>query len=184
MDVLEPDKVEILVVESLVRDELLEEGDELRGLVLVWLGQVDVLEVQDDARGVLGTVHAARLRLRHLAHRRELVDHVRGERLRRAVHDGHVCAALRREELGEQHVLSTALGADEDQRLHALHPGEQHVLIALHRRRAHHRAALGVEVVKGELLRGVLRVQLMHAPLDVEEAVEGSPMVGRHLTGP
>ena len=30
MDVLEPDKVEILVVESLVRDELLEEGDELR----------------------------------------------------------------------------------------------------------------------------------------------------------
>ena len=43
MHVLEPDELEALIVEAVVGDELLEEGDELGGLVLVGLGQVDVL---------------------------------------------------------------------------------------------------------------------------------------------
>ena len=61
----------------------------------------------------------------------------------------------------EQHVLAAALGADEDERLHALHPRQQHVLVALHAGGADHRPALGAEIVVGQLLRLVERVELL-----------------------
>jgi hypothetical protein len=42
----------------LVGEQLLQEGDELDGVVLVGLGQVDVLEVQHQALGVARPQHA------------------------------------------------------------------------------------------------------------------------------
>ena len=183
VDVLEPDEVEVLVVEAAVGRDLLQEGDELGGVVLVGLGQVDVLQVEHDARRVLGPVDAPLLRARHGARLRELVDDVRRERLRRAVHHGHLRAARAREHLGEQHVLAGALGPHQDERLHPLHPRLEHVLVALHRRRAHHRALVRRELVEGDrdLLVGV-QVVLGHRL--VVEAVERAAVVGGRLVGP
>lgn len=53
LDALDLDELEVFVVVALVGEELLEEGDELGGLVLVGTREVDVLEVEDEA-GVVG----------------------------------------------------------------------------------------------------------------------------------
>ena len=42
----------------------------------------------------------------------------------------------------------------------------------------------GVGVVKVELLRGILRVQLLCAPSHIEVTVEWPPVIGGHLTRP
>eukprot|EP00962_Isochrysis_galbana_P019609 scaffold5708_cov107-Isochrysis_galbana.AAC.9 len=112
LDALKADKVQVLVVEALVAHELLQEGDQLGRLVLVGLGQVDILEVQHEALRAVGTEHLARLRGRALADLRELVDHVRRERLRRAVDDSDLRRLERREHVVEQHVLARALRSD------------------------------------------------------------------------
>eukprot|EP00965_Chrysotila_dentata_P228879 6196860-Pleurochrysis_carterae.AAC.2 len=183
VDVLQLDEVEVLVVKPVVRDDLLQERDELGRLILVGLGQVDVLKVQHDPRRVLWPEDATRLGLRHCARLRELVDDVRRQRLRRAVDHRHRRRADRSEELGEHHVLAGALGADEDEGLHPTDPRLHHVLFALHHGRAHQRALGRRQLLKQHWTRvGGVRNQLT-GPL-VVVPLERTARIGGCLVGP
>lgn len=45
MDLLQSYPLQVVVIKSVVGNQLLQERDELNGVVLIWFGQVEVLEV-------------------------------------------------------------------------------------------------------------------------------------------
>lgn len=45
MDLLQSYPLQVVVIKSVVCNQLLQERDELNGVVLIWFGQVEVLEV-------------------------------------------------------------------------------------------------------------------------------------------
>ena len=142
------------VVESLVADHLLQEGGQLDGLVLVGLGQVDVLEVQHLPRALLRAEDLPRAGVDLHADLVQLLDDVVGVGLRVAVHGGKV--NLRRlpqlhEGLADQHALAAALPAHHDEVLVALHPVLEHGEVALHRSSQQHCALLRADLVQREL---------------------------------
>lgn len=57
-DSLHLDKIEISVVEALITDDLLQEGNQLNCVILVWSRQVDVFEVYDESLTLFGAVDA------------------------------------------------------------------------------------------------------------------------------
>lgn len=81
LDSLKGHEVEVLVVETLIADDLLQEADQLDGIILVWLGKVDVLQVDDQALCFLGSIDTALGVGRLSTHLVELLDHMEGTSL-------------------------------------------------------------------------------------------------------
>jgi hypothetical protein len=52
-------ELKILIIESLVADNLLKECDQLDGVVFVWLRQVDILQVYDKSLTVLWSIDSS-----------------------------------------------------------------------------------------------------------------------------
>lgn len=68
----------------------MEEGCELTGAPLVWFGQIEVLQVEDETFTVLGFVHTSRVGADGHASLTELLQDVRRGGLGRAVDGGHL----------------------------------------------------------------------------------------------
>mmetsp|Transcript_17017 Transcript_17017/g.54249 ORF Transcript_17017/g.54249 Transcript_17017/m.54249 type:complete len:785 (-) Transcript_17017:5142-7496(-) len=133
LDPLQLDELEVLVVEPLVDDELLQEGNELDGVVFVRLREVDVLEVQDQLLARLGAQHSAG----HGGHRlptdlRELLHRVLRIGLRGAVHDGDLGGWEALEQVLEEGGFAAPLGSDEQERLVVVQPRLQQRDVLLH----------------------------------------------------
>mmetsp|Transcript_10834 Transcript_10834/g.24567 ORF Transcript_10834/g.24567 Transcript_10834/m.24567 type:complete len:634 (+) Transcript_10834:4457-6358(+) len=134
------------LVETAVRDKLLQEGNQLDCVVLVRLGQVEVLEVQNQPLAALGPVHTPRGGREQRAALRQLLDHVRGRGLRAAVDRGDVGAPHLGEGVAEEQRLACALGAHQEEGLASIQPlreqrgvflqvdGHHHGQVALRRR--------------------------------------------------
>lgn len=85
------DEIKIGVIEALVTDDLLQEGDQLNCVIFVWTRQVDVLEIDDESLAFFGAVDATMRIGRLSAHRIQLLDHACGRSLCIAVNNSHLC---------------------------------------------------------------------------------------------
>ena len=74
----------------------------MAGAPLVWLGQVEVLEVQDEPLAVLGAVHSSRVGGDHQACLGELLKDVRGNGLGTAVDSSHLGGTKLLKAVGEE----------------------------------------------------------------------------------
>lgn len=54
---LEPEELEVLIVEPAESLQLLEKRDEHTRVVLVWTGKVDILEIKDETLAIARPVH-------------------------------------------------------------------------------------------------------------------------------
>jgi hypothetical protein len=54
--VVEVNKFEVIVIKAAMGDDLLEKCDELYGVIFVWLGQVDILQVNNQTTALFGLV--------------------------------------------------------------------------------------------------------------------------------
>ena len=116
-DSLEADEVEVCVVEALVAHDLLEERDQLDCLILVWLWQVDVLDVDDQSLALLWTVDTT-LRVGGLrAHLIELLNHSEGGGLGITVDHCKLGGPHLLDQGGDNEVLSATLWSTEDKAL-------------------------------------------------------------------
>ena len=90
LDAFEPNELQVLVIEPIVSNDLLQEGNDLDGLVFIWPRKVDVLEVQNQAVTAARPQHSACVCADRLpAHLTQLLDRILGSSLRTAVH--HCC---------------------------------------------------------------------------------------------
>mmetsp|Transcript_6087 Transcript_6087/g.18811 ORF Transcript_6087/g.18811 Transcript_6087/m.18811 type:complete len:535 (-) Transcript_6087:616-2220(-) len=143
LDALHTDELEVLVVVALMREQLLQERDELGRLVLVRPRQVDVLEVQNDARVVRRTQALACVGGHRLAtHLHQLLDDIRRVGLRTAVDSRDLCAADAGQAVVQQRGLARALRADQDKRLAVLEPRRNQHQVLRDALRMHEHAGL------------------------------------------
>jgi hypothetical protein len=59
LDSLQINELQVIIIETLVTDDLLQEGDQLNGVIFVRFREIDVLQVKNQALTVLGSVHSA-----------------------------------------------------------------------------------------------------------------------------
>jgi hypothetical protein len=69
---------EISVIETLVANNLLQECDELDGVVLIGFRQVDVFEIDDQSLGILWSIDLTLGTGGLTAHLGQLLDHMEG----------------------------------------------------------------------------------------------------------
>ncbi len=81
--------LEVVVVETAVRDQLLQKGGQLHRVVLVGFGQVEILEVENEALALFRPQHATRVGGEDGASLEQFGLHVRRRRLSAAVHGGN-----------------------------------------------------------------------------------------------
>ena len=117
----------------------MKECDELRGAPFVRLGQIDVLEEENEVLALFGLEDTSVDRADLNAGLRELLEHVAGRGLRRAVDGGHLGRAQLGEALPEHERLAAAVRSDEQERLTVLgvEPWQDAVHAAQHLCRFH-----------------------------------------------
>mmetsp|Transcript_20848 Transcript_20848/g.49474 ORF Transcript_20848/g.49474 Transcript_20848/m.49474 type:complete len:442 (+) Transcript_20848:3540-4865(+) len=159
LDVLQLHKLQIIIIEALVHDRLLQEHDDLRGVVLVRGGQVDVLQVQHQPPAFPWPVDAPRVASGNATELAKLLKHVLGGGLRVAVKHRHIQRGVRLvlqslDRVANEQVLARPLGAAHDEGLLLSQPSGEEVHVPQHRggghQRRQHRRSL-------HLLQGDLR---------------------------
>ena len=86
-DSFERNKIEVRIVETLIAHNLLQEGNELNWFIFVRLGQIDVLQVDDQSLTLFGSVDTP-LRIGRLGtHLVKFLDHLESRSLRIAMNN-------------------------------------------------------------------------------------------------
>ena len=155
-DSLKADKVEVFVIESLVAHKLLQERNQLYGVVLVRLGQIDIFQVDDESldllRPVDSTVGIGGLR----AHLVQLLNNVEGRSLSVAVDDGHLCGLHLLDQRADDQVFSAALRTHQNKAFVSIEKRLDKRDVLLDRGRHEERWRLGVLNVVDVESSGVL----------------------------
>lgn len=135
-------------------DYLLQEGSQLDGLILIRLGQVDVLQIKHLSCAFLRPKYLPRTRVDLHANLVQLLDDMIGIGLRVTVHGSKIYLGSLpqfHEGLADQHALAAPLATNHYEVLIALHPILKHGEVALNSRCLEDCPLLGADLIEREL---------------------------------
>jgi hypothetical protein len=119
-------ELQVVIVEAFIAHNLLEESNKLNGVVLIRLGQVDVLQVDNEALAVAWSIHFALGASRGATHLVQLLDHVERTGLRVTVDDGDLCRFHLLDLVANHQVLAATFRTDNDEGIALVEPWLDH----------------------------------------------------------
>lgn len=131
LDTFQKHELQVVVIEAFIAYNLLKESNQLNGVVLIWLWQVDILQVDNESLTVTWPVHFTLRASGCATHLVQLLDYVERTGLRVTVDDGDLSRFHLLNLVSNHQVLATAFWTDQDERIALFEPWLDHSDVSL-----------------------------------------------------